>query len=228
MKTHTEVTLYKIIIRPRLIATILTFSLHVNSRYHERKIQEAKNECWRAPWYRKWVCIGTGFRIIYHGVIIGGLWIGWAVATGVLKLADLFLEGVKFAIKVLHFIFLMTYWYSTAANFLLSTIILINHHYLIMLNRHHHLFIIFNQKANICKRVFQWDLTLTFIIIIIINVIIIVEFYDLSDVFYCYCYCYYHYYYHHHHHHYYHRHHPQSSSSIILIIVNHHPSPSTS
>ena len=75
--------------------------------YHKRKIEDAKHECSRAPWYKKYICIGTGFKILYHGGIIVGLWIAHGVATLALKAADLFLEGVKGIIKVsaYHLIF---------------------------------------------------------------------------------------------------------------------------
>lgn len=67
--------------------------------YHKRKISEAKHECSRAPWYKKYICIGTGFKIAYHGTAIGGLYVAYGVAEGVLKAAEYFLRGVQAVIK---------------------------------------------------------------------------------------------------------------------------------
>ena len=52
------------------------------------------------PWYKKYICIGTGFKIAYHGAAIGGLYVAYGVATGVLKAAKYFLKGVQAVIKV--------------------------------------------------------------------------------------------------------------------------------
>ncbi|XP_028405118.1 uncharacterized protein LOC114527617 [Dendronephthya gigantea] len=68
--------------------------------YHKRKIEEAKRECSRAPWYKKYICIGTGFRIVYHGGVIAALYVAYGVAKGVLAAANLFLRGVSAIIKV--------------------------------------------------------------------------------------------------------------------------------
>lgn len=78
---------------------ILQWYFFIHYRYHQRKINEAKNECRRAPWYKKYICIGTGFKIVYHGGIIATLWISEKVAVGVLEAAKWFLEGVKGIIK---------------------------------------------------------------------------------------------------------------------------------
>ena len=72
--------------------------------YHQRKIEEAKQECSRAPWYKKYICIGTGFKIAYHGVAIAGLEIARGVALGVLEAARYFLKGVQAIIKVTVFV----------------------------------------------------------------------------------------------------------------------------
>ena len=69
-------------------------------RYHERKIAEAKNECSRAPWYKKYICIGTAAKVTYHGLAVGGLYVAYGTAKAVLKAANFFLKGVQAVIKV--------------------------------------------------------------------------------------------------------------------------------
>ena len=75
-------------------------SRHGYISYHKRKNEEAKNECRRAPWYKKYICIGTAAKVTYHGLAIGGLYVAHGTAKAVLKAANFFLKGVQAVIKV--------------------------------------------------------------------------------------------------------------------------------
>ena len=75
-------------------------SRHGYISYHKRKIEEAKNECSRAPSYKKYICIGTAAKVTKHGLAIGGLHVAHGTAKAVLKAARFFLKGVQALIKV--------------------------------------------------------------------------------------------------------------------------------
>ena len=67
---------------------------------HKGYIETAKRECRDAPWYKKYICIGTAAKIAYHGLAIGGLYVAYGTAKVVLKAAEYFLKGVQALVKV--------------------------------------------------------------------------------------------------------------------------------
>ncbi|CAB3996010.1 Hypothetical predicted protein [Paramuricea clavata] len=75
-------------------------SLQNSINYHGQKIEEAKRECRKAPWYKKYICVATAGKLIYHGGIIAGLEIARVAADAVLDAAKFFLKGVQDVIKV--------------------------------------------------------------------------------------------------------------------------------